>query len=194
MKKFIEKYRAKKYSDLLNPNTFDYYDVLNKKYTFHKFSKKIFKTKDIELNISVSIGNDMNNRVAIIRNNGMKLFDQGRLPPSLTYSGILFLKGEDVNEYFRGLENANHDGWSPDRSIKNKKEAQDKIKEIHRFIKDSISKLAQELQPDSFDAEGVGEYLPDDETEIGDKDIEEDRKSTRLNSSHTDIYRMPSSA
>lgn len=171
--KFMEKYRTDKYRELLNQNTIDYYDVLNKKYDFHKFAHKVFEKDDLELHISIAEGNDMNNRVGIIRNNGMKIFDLARLPPSLTYSGILFLKGERVNEYFRALENAKHDGWSADRSI-NKKDAQEKIKIVYKFVRDSILELAQKLRPDSFDAGGVGEYLPDDQFESGGKDIEED--------------------
>ena len=41
---------------------------------------------------------------------------------------------------------------------------------------------------------GIVNVTPDSFSDGGRYENESDRKSTRLNSSHTDIYRMPSSA
>ena len=168
---FIKKYRDEKYGELLNEGTLDYYDVLVEKYAIYKFYKTFFDKDDIELILSMHP--TMKNHVAIIRNNGMKIFDQGRLPRMGDYSGLLLLKGKKINEYFRLLENPQHDGWSEDRAM-NKLEAKRKIKEVKRFIIDSVQSLLGENRPDTFDAEGVGEYLPDEENDIGNKDLEED--------------------
>ena len=83
-------------------------------------------------------------------------------------------------------------------------------KKIEKIIKNSLvpedpmhSKNTLEwllkLKPDADEALQIAALAHDIERAIGKrkvkrKDYKEDRKSTRLNSSHTDISRMPSSA
>ena len=151
----------------LNPYTLNYYEILTEKYPVHKFYETFFEKNDVELSISFSP--QMKRRIAMIRNNGMKIFDKDRLPNLGHYSGIFLLKGKKINEYFRLLENPQHSGWAIDRA-KNKIEAKTKRDNITRFITKSVLSLIKEMHPDSFDAEGAGEYLPDEDNDLGERD------------------------
>ena len=63
------------------------------------------------------------------------------------------------------------------------------------FVRELIIRGIEEFEEDLRDLEAIREYLAAggrNQKMISMKDL--DRKSTRLNSSHTDISRMPSSA
>lgn len=153
--------------DYLLDYTNDYIEVLlNENFEKHKFKMKMIEDDDVELTLVVAP--DMKNRVAMVRNPGMKIYNQQNLPKIAMYSGILILKGNKVNKYFRKLENPQHNGWSPDRltSESEIKVAQLNKKVLFDFIKESIKSIVESSQPECIDAEGMGEYLPD-EMEMG---------------------------
>lgn len=155
---FLEKYEKNK--NLYNEYTKNYFEILlTSNYECHKFYYSMFQENDAELTLAVDT--NMKNRVAIIRNNGMKIFDKSNLPKIAFYSGILQLKGEVINSFFRKMENPQHDGWSVNRHT-DEKEADKRQRELFEFIRKSIRELVETTSPESVDAEGVGEFLPDD--------------------------------
>ncbi len=65
-----------------------------------------------------------------------------RLSSAVQFTGILELKGKDLNKYFRDMETVTHDKWEPERHA-NPKQARAFIKEIKEWIKESIYGLAE---------------------------------------------------
>ena len=60
----------------------------------------------------------------------------------------------------------------------------------------AVGQLEFELPPINYGTAPVNDRIArlQDQLDRGETNLEQDRKSTRLNSSHTDISRMPSSA
>ena len=126
------------------------------------FTHTMFEENDLKLIILEDKDKEGFNRVAAIRATGMKILDIDHLPSLGVYNGILFMNGTKVNDYFRKIENAQHTNWSSDRAA-NKKEASEKIDELKRFIKNSIKTIFAINHDEEIDAEGVGEFLPDED-------------------------------
>ncbi|EEY35458.1 hypothetical protein, partial [Pseudoleptotrichia goodfellowii] len=112
---------------------------------------------DFELRI---LYDDLNRKVLISRSNGMKIFDLDRFPSSLQFSAVFTLKGEKLNGYFREMESPQHDNWEPDRH--SDKNAKNMLKELKLFIRNKIVELGKNAIEDQMDADGIGDFLPDD--------------------------------
>jgi hypothetical protein len=142
--------------NIIDTLTKDYYNALMS--DNHRETTKIMEQDDIEL--VMKLGKDMGRRVAIVRNNGMKIFDKDRISGRTTFAGVLTLKGEKVNKFFKQLEDPTHNKWDLDRA-KNRDEAEKKEQLIYSFIRRVFNTLIDEEQPDQMDAIGAGEFLPD---------------------------------
>lgn len=58
---------------------------------------------------------DLNKKVLVVRNSGMKISRIPTLPRGISYVGFLELKGDCLNEFFRNMENPQHNAWEPKR-------------------------------------------------------------------------------
>lgn len=58
------------------------------------------------------------------------------------------------------MESPQHDAWQPDRHS-DKKTAKKRCNELYKWIKETIQNLGRSSASDVMDAEGVGEFLPD---------------------------------
>ena len=125
---------------------------------------------DAELRIKLDP--KFHNRIAMIKNTGMKIFDKGNFPQITIFSGMLILKTKEVNGYFKKMENPAHDGWMLDR-IKNDPTAKSKYDRMFSQVRDVIKSLAKDNTPESLDVVGLGEYLPDDISEGNDNNQKE---------------------
>ena len=120
--------------------------------------------KDLgKIKLYILIKTGMHRRVMMSRSNGMKVFDQKNFPSAIQFAGLCILKDEKLNAFFREMENPQHNDWEPDRHSNRKKAKEYKI-DLFRFIKDKILELGRKTALEKMDAEGVGEYLPDDIT------------------------------
>lgn len=145
---------------LFNTYTKDYFDILvSDKYETYTEKISMFEPDDVEFKLAFDP--NFKNRVAVIKGTGMKIFDKDHLPQISFYCGILKLIGRDVNAYFRQMENPKHDEWYPSK-MKDEKEARKQYNKLFDEIKRIIREKMEDNIPDSMDAEGVGEYLPDD--------------------------------
>jgi len=157
--KIIERYSSKKYRDLVKESIIDYYNILSGMIHSEEYYASIFEKNDTILTLAKEEG--LCNKISMNRSNGMKIFDKLKSKGVEDYAGILLLKGKKVNEYFRKLENPEHNRWFANRGS-NPTEANKKIKMIFDVITDSVNKMADNDSQDDLDAEGMGEYLPDD--------------------------------
>lgn len=136
---------------------YNYYKVLTDEnasmelYNFEEMGK-------IELRILIQQG--FHRKVMMCRKNGMKIFDQKNISGSIPFAGICILKDDIVNEYFREMENPQHDAWEPERHSR-KSEAKKKKQLLSSFIREAVLKQAKQTTLDELDAEGAGEFIPD---------------------------------
>lgn len=158
--------------DLFNEYTAEYYNVLLGDDTENTVNDKIsmFEPDDVEL--ILAFNPNYHNKVSINRHTGMKLFDKDRLGNQAFYSGILVLRGKEVNAYFKTMENPNHDGWSYKR-VGAPQDAYKMYSKLFDFVRTKIREFAIENTPDSLDAQGIGEYLAD-EFDIGNNNSEKE--------------------
>lgn len=162
--KVIEEIRAdkkllKKYEYLPG-----YYDVLQdeerKEFKLTGFEEHGIKDGEATLYTS-NKGDDINRRVLMTRNAGMKIKDLNRISSVLKFSGIFYAHGANINRILKQLENPNHNDWSKDRAAK-PKEAAKFLKAMNRFIKETIKQTYTEKVADEVDAYGVSDFLPED--------------------------------
>lgn len=146
-----------RYSDKLKYAK-DYYDVLTDVNTH---------TTDIKIDnigiatLKVLYGKNYKRKILMSRGNGMKIYDQDRISGSVYFAGVLIMEDENVNEFFRVMENPQHNAWEPSRTGVKSKLYDNVLRQLKRDIKQFIIETGQSTISDEVDAEGVGEFLPD---------------------------------
>ena len=154
---------VRRYADKL-ANAADYYKVLAGDDV--KTSRKDFHGMG-QFKLRVIVNQEqLNRRILVVRQNGMKIFDMDRFPRSIYFTGILESEGRDLNEFLRELETPSHDKWDHGR-YKNPKLARDYLKELRSWVRDEISKLGIENFSDEVNVEGLSEMLAFDDGAIG---------------------------
>lgn len=116
-----------------------------------------------EVELHILIKNGLHRRVLMSRSNGMKVFDQKNFPSAIQFAGICILKDENINSYFREMENPQHDAWEPERHSR-PSEAKKVKQGLFRYIKENVLNLGRKTTVAELDAEGMGEYIPDDDS------------------------------
>lgn len=126
------------------------------------------ETKEIEenfmemgtLKLKVLLEENLNRNILISRNNGMKLFDKNRISRNIQFSGVLTMKGNKLNAFFREMESPQHNSWEFDRH-REPKYAKEAISNLNKWIKEKIFELGKFSNLDELDAAGIGDYIPD---------------------------------
>lgn len=113
------------------------------------------------INFKVLFDKNFKRRILMSRNNGMKIYDQGQMPSSIYFAGVVTTKDENVNQFFRSMENPQHNTWEPNRFDKDSPKYKKILKQMKQDIKKFIIAKGQGDIADQVDAEGVGEFLPD---------------------------------
>ena len=125
---------------------------------------------NVELHLLIQ--KDLHRRVLMGRSNGMKVFDQKSFPSAIQFAGVCILQGKEVNSFFREMENPQHNEWQPERH-QNVTLARRYKKDLFQLIKGYVLEYGRKTTVDEIDAEGVGEYLPDDIAAEGGQDKRE---------------------
>lgn len=86
---------------------------------------------------------DMNKKILVVRKSGMRIAEIKGLPKGISYTGILELKGDNLNKFFRKMENPQHNSWDPQRHD-NPELAKEYKKEVEDWVKDTICKKLEE--------------------------------------------------
>ncbi|MHB8065878.1 MAG: hypothetical protein ACYDG2_25230, partial [Ruminiclostridium sp.] len=68
-----------------------------------------------EIELRVLLAPNLHRKVLMTRSTGMKIFDKQSISSTIQFAGILNLKGEKVNQFFREMESPQHNAWQPDR-------------------------------------------------------------------------------
>lgn len=140
---------------------YNYYQVLtdeNASIIEHEFQG----LGTIELRVLIKQG--LHRKVMMCRKNGMKIFDKANISGTMQFAGICTLKDESINEYFRDMENPQHNAWEPERhTIDSKSKAKSNMSMLYKFVKNTVIDMGKKTTVDEIDAEGMGEYFADTE-------------------------------
>lgn len=118
--------------------------------------------------------NDMNKKILVVRNSGMKIAEIARLPKGISYTGFLEIQGEKLNAFFREMENPQHNQWEPKRH-RDPETAKKYKKEVEEWVKEMINSKIKEISGDEVDID-VGEYFNSKENEKPDVSSDEKRE------------------
>ena len=171
-------------------STYGNYLSLTRTEGVHTFSKDFHGMGTLELRILVDPNEKLDRKVLIVRKAGMKLFRLGNISKLVPFTGILELKGKDLNSYFRAMETVAHDNWEPGRHS-NPKQAKAYYEEIKEWIRQIVSELAEHTSDEEMDVEGLGGVLQKEpETaETGDTDNKRENLNDHLG--NIDVVERP---
>lgn len=113
-----------------------------------------------EAKLLLTTGDDLNRRVLMTRKKGMRLFERGRISGSISFTGILMITGKKMNQVFKEIENPAHTKWEPNRYDANPKAAEKVMKDLFKFVRDTVHKKFQTEITDTMDAIGLSDFLP----------------------------------
>lgn len=149
---YVEKYKLKA------KNTYWYYQVLKRSET-REFCNDFHGLGKIKLSVLVDSQEKMNHKILITRNSGMKLFELPGMNRLISFSGILEMSGEKLNEFFRDMETPAHDKWLPSRHAKNPTLAKEYYNELKDWIRECIQSLGEHSCDEEIEVTGLGGVL-----------------------------------
>lgn len=100
---------------------------------------------------------NLDRRIAMIRETGMKIFPKGHFSSSISFSGVLVVLGEKLNARIKKFENPQHTKWEANRNP-NDRYLLDKI---YEFCREKLSEFVKSREAVELDA-GLGNILPAD--------------------------------
>lgn len=111
--------------------------------------------EDGSVDLRLLIEPNLNHRIAMIRGTGMKIFDKGNFPSSISFSGVLVVNGVTLNKRIKAFENPQHTKWETKRNLQDKK----LYDEIVKFCRESLKSLVEDNNPEESGA-NLGDVLP----------------------------------
>lgn len=139
-------------------STYSNYLCLTRNADVKQYSLDFHGMGTIELKILVDSNEKLDRKVLVVRKAGMKLFRLGNISKLVPFSGIMELKGEALNKYFRSMETVAHDDWEPGRHA-NPKEAKKYYEEIKEWIRKIVAELAEYTSDDEMEVKGLSGVL-----------------------------------
>ena len=140
---------------------YNYYQVLNDKNAV-VIEHELSGLGTVELRILVKQG--LHRKVMMCRRNGMKIFDKANISSTIQFAGICTLKDEQINAYFRDMENPQHNAWEPERHTSDSKtKAKANMSMLYKYVKNEVIELGKKTTVDEVDAAGMGEFFADTE-------------------------------
>ena len=153
--KTLERY-VKMFSTKDNVSVFS---VLTMKDKVQEYKKELLGG-EFRLRLLISDDNDksLNQKILVVRKVGMKLFNLPAFSNSITYTGILDIKGKELSEFFREMENPTHDSWKPNRHP-DKALAKAYYDELKEWIAGIVTKIGEEYIGEEIAVCGLGNIL-----------------------------------
>lgn len=104
-----------------------------------------------------------NKKVLVVRKSGMKIADIPSLPKSVPFTGFLELQGEELNKFFRKMENPEHNKWEHNRHP-NYTLAKKYKEEVENWVRESINEKIKEISGDEIDIDMSSYFITADKT------------------------------
>ena len=143
------------------------------------------------IELRILIEQNLHRKVMMCRKNGMKIFDKANISGTIQFAGICTLKDESINEYFRDMENPQHNAWEPERhSTDSKIKAKNNISALYKFVKSAVLDLGKKTTVDEIDAEGMGEFFADIDTISTDNMSKEESLSNRTSNIEINVTKI----
>lgn len=171
-------------------STYGNYLALTRAEGVHFFQKDFHGMGTLELRVLVDPNEKLDRKVLIVRKAGMKLFRLGNISKLVPFTGILELKGKDLNSYFRAMETVAHDNWEPGRHS-NPKQAKAYYEEIKEWIRQIVSELAEHTSDEEMDVEGLGGVLQKEPETVETGDTDNKRENLNDHLGNIDIVERP---
>ena len=130
-------------------NAADFYDAIREDNDLVVEELKPFHNLGV-LRLRLLYKPDANKKVLVVRNSGMKISDIPSLPKSISFVGFLELQGEELNKFFRGMENPQHNKWEPKRHP-DPSRAREYKDEVEEWVRSVISEKIKEISGDEID-------------------------------------------
>lgn len=159
------------YKDSVDGYVCSYYKVLTSPDTKWVEDENFYGLGSIKFGVLL-MDDDASRRVAMVRQTGMKIKDQGNISGYIPFVGVMLIDGDEINMRLRLIENPEHTEWQPKRSA-NELQARELLKALYDFMKQKVGEMASQGNALEIDAVGLGELLPDDINEDADKSKEE---------------------
>ena len=118
-------------------------------------TKKFYEMGTLKLRLLY--GQEMNKKVLVVRNSGMKIATIPKLPRGISYTGFLELQGEKLNSFFRGMEDPKHSSWEPGRH-ENPNLAKKHKETVENWVRDLIGEKIKEISGEEMDL-NVGDFF-----------------------------------
>ncbi len=119
-----------------------FYEVIRNNPNVIEITRRFYNLGNLRLRLLY--GNDLNKKVLVVRNSGMKIARISSLPRMISYTGFLELQGSDLNQYFRSMENPSHNAWEPKRHS-DPKTARKYKEEVESWVIEKITEKLIEL-------------------------------------------------
>lgn len=103
---------------------------------------------------------NLNRRILITREAGMRLFEQKNINGSINFTGILMITGQEMNRVFKDMEVPSHDSWKPTRN-NNPKIYEDIYRDLREYLRNKVKECFGVSSKSTIDAFGIEEFLPD---------------------------------
>ena len=116
-------------------------------------SKKFGEDGIVELRLLLAP--NLDRRIAMIRETGMKIFPKGNFNSSISFSGTLVVLGEELNKRIKKFENPQHNKWERNRNPHDRA----LLDEIYKFCREKLNEFVKSQEDSELDA-GLGNILP----------------------------------
>ncbi len=146
-------------------NSYYYHQVLVRE-DAKEFKRDFHEMGSLKLRILVDSSMKLNRKVLITRSSGMKLFDLDRISTIISFSGILEMEGQELNEFFREMETPAHDKWLPERHSTNPQLAKKYRKELIDWVKECVQSLGEHSSDDEIEVTGLSGVLQKESDKI----------------------------
>lgn len=190
--KTLGSYMQRVHRDCPGPTkgTYGNYLCLTRTEDVKTYSMDFHEMGTLHLRILVDPNEKLDRKVLIVRKAGMKLFRLGNISKLVPFTGILELKGKDINNYFRSMETVAHDNWEPGRHA-DPKQAKRYYEEIKEWIRDIVAELAEHTSDDEMDVEGLSGVLQQEPETIEEGDSDNKRENLNDHLGNIDIIKRP---
>lgn len=105
-------------------------------------------------------GEDLNRRVLMTRKTGMRIFEQSNISGNISFTGLLYMKGKNMNKIFKQMENPAHNAWLSNRYEKNPKLGEKIFADLRKFIREKVKETYHQEVADTMNAIGLSDFLP----------------------------------
>lgn len=166
----------KEYKDSVDGYVYSYYQVLISSATKWFEEENFYGLGGIKFGVLL-MEEDAGRRVAMVRQTGMKIKDQGSISGYIPFMGVMLIEGDEINNQLRLIENPEHTEWQPQRAA-NEQQARVLLKALSDYMKQKVSEFASQGSAMELDAVGLGDLLPDDIDTDADKSKEENVSNT----------------